>query len=62
LNELHGPLIKLSKIFRRVIDTVSEIAAQPFDVFDNPFDVLGLFLRRIGIVEAQVALSAELFG
>jgi hypothetical protein len=34
------------------------IAAQPARVLDDRFDVLGLFLARIGVIEAQVARAA----
>jgi len=60
LDELHRPGIELIKIIRGVKQPVFEIAAQPAHVFNDRIDVLGLFLRGIRIVEAQVALSAEL--
>ncbi len=60
LNELYGPCVELIEIIGSVKQAVFEIAAQPADVFNDRIDVLGFFLGRIGIVEAQVAFAAEL--
>ena len=35
---------------------------QPFHISDNGVDILDLFLGRIGVVHAQVALAAEFAG
>jgi len=59
---LHGPLVKLPEVLGGVENAVAEIAAQPFHILNDPFDVLGLFFRRIGIVETQVALAAKFLG
>ena len=60
LDQLHGPLVELVEIVGGVEEPVFPIAAEPVHVFDDRIDVLGLFLGRIGVVEAQVALAAEL--
>ena len=38
------------------------LEAQPLDVFLNGFDVFGVFLDGVGIVEAQVAQAAVFLG
>ena len=38
------------------------LKAEPFDIRLNRFDVLGLFFRRVGIVEKQIAHAAVFFG
>ena len=62
LDQLHGPFVELVEIIGRVEQPVFPIAAQPADIFDDRIDVLRFFLRRIGVVEPQVALAAELLG
>ena len=61
-DELDGPFIKLVEIVGCVEHPVTPIAAEPADVFDDGVDVFGVFLCRIGVVEAQVALAAEFGG
>jgi hypothetical protein len=38
------------------------VETQPAHVFLDRLDVLGIFLGRIGVVEAQVAQAAEIRG
>ena len=38
------------------------LEAEPAHVLHDGIDVLGLFLLRIGVVEAQIGLAAELVG
>ena len=61
LDELLGPLIKLLEIVRGVIQSIP-LEAEPAHVFHDRIDVLDVFLDRIGIVEAQIALAAILGG
>ena len=62
LDQLHRPFMDLRKIIRRVEQPVFPIAAQPMHVADDRFDIFRLFLRRVGIVEAQIAFAAEFLG
>ena len=58
-DELYSVFVELAEIIRRVEETIP-LESQPAHVVHNGIDVLGLFLARIGIVEAQVGLAAEL--
>ena len=60
LDQLDGPIVKLVEVIGRVEEAVVPIEAQPADVLHDGIDVLGFFLRRIGVVETQIALAAEL--
>ena len=59
-DQVLGPGIELLEIVRRVVEMVAPIEAEPVDVLLDGVDELLLFLGRIGVVEAQVALAAEL--
>ena len=61
-DQLHRPYVQLVEVVGRIEEPVFPVASQPANVFDNRIDILGLFLRRIGVVEAQVALTAKLRG
>src|SRR5215203_5013574 len=50
------------EVVRRVVEMLAPVEAEPADVLLDGVDVLLLFLRRIGVVEAQVAAPAELLG
>ena len=58
LDELDRPIVKLLEVVGGVEQPVFPIEAQPADVVHDRIDVLLLFLGRIGVVEAQVALAA----
>ena len=58
-DQLHRPLVELVEIVGGVEEAVFPVEAQPAHVFHDGIDVLGLFLARIGVVEAQIALAAE---
>src|SRR5215831_7226264 len=60
-DQLGGPFIKLLEIVRSVKQPVP-LEAQPLDVFHNGLDIFGLFLGRIGVVEAKIAFAAEFSG
>ena len=62
LNQLNGELVKLLEIIRGVIFPSSQVESEPAHVFLDRIDVLDIFLARIGIVESQIALAAELGG
>ena len=62
LNQLLGPLVQLLEIVRGVELAIVPTEAQPADVLFNGVDVLDVFLGGIRIVEAEVALAAELLG
>src|SRR5215468_803016 len=59
LDQVLGPGIELLEIIRRKIEIVAPIEAQPMYVGLDGIDIFLLFLRRIGIVEPQIALAAE---
>ena len=61
VDELDGPIVQLLEVVGRIDGLVAEIAAQPFHILDDRVNVLRLFLRRVRVVEAQVALPAKLF-
>ena len=60
-NQLHGPLIELIEVVGCIVKPVP-LEAEPAHIFHDRVDVLGLFLLRIGVVEAQIRLAAELVG
>ena len=62
LDQLNSPFVKLVEIVGRVEKTVAPVAAEPAGVFDDGVDIFGFFFGRIGVVEAQIALAAELLG
>ncbi|OPZ88213.1 MAG: hypothetical protein BWY76_00057 [bacterium ADurb.Bin429] len=59
LDQLNSPLVHLLKVIRGVEDAVFEIGADPAHVLDDGIHVFLLFLRRVGVVEAQVELPVE---
>ena len=60
-DQLDRPLVELIEIIRGVEEAVP-VEAEPLHVFHDRVDVLGVFLLRIGVVEAQVRMSAEFVG
>ena len=60
LNQLHRPIMQLAEVIGGVEKPVLPIETQPLHVFDNRIDILRLFLRRVRIIEPQIALAAEL--
>jgi hypothetical protein len=61
-DQLDRPFIHLPEVIGAVKEPVVPVAADPPDVLDDGIDVLLLFLLRVGVVEAQVELAAELLG
>ena len=62
LDQLHGPVVELVEVVGGVEEAVVPVEAEPAHVLLDGVDVLDLFLARVGVVEAQVALAAELRG
>ena len=54
------PLIKLLEVIGGEEQTVTPIPAEPADALHDGIHELGLFLDRVGVVKAQVALAAVL--
>ena len=61
-DEFDSKFVVLFKIIRAVEEPVAPVEAQPVDIGLDGVDVFGVFLRRVGIVHAQVAQAAEFFG
>lgn len=61
-DQVLGPLVELLEIVRGVIEVLAPVEAEPAHIALDGVDVLLLLLRRIGVVEAQVAAAAELPG
>ena len=61
LDELESPLVELGEVVGGVAEALP-LEAKPADVGHDGVDVLLLFFFRIGVVEAQVGLAAELVG
>ncbi len=62
LDQLQGPITELLKIIRSKILVLAPIKPEPVQVALDRFDVLDLFLGRVGIVKPQVTTTAELAG
>ena len=60
-DQLDRPFVELVEIIGSIEEAVP-VEAKPLDVFHDGVDVLDIFLLRIGVVEAQVGMSAELVG
>ena len=61
LDQLYSELIVLFKVVRAVQHLIP-LKAQPADIFLNGVHELHIFLGGVGVVKAQVALAAKLFG
>jgi hypothetical protein len=59
LDQLDRPLIKLAEVVRCIKQSIP-MEAEPLYVFFDRFDILDVFLFRIGVVETQVCVSPEL--
>ena len=59
-DEAHRPLVELLEVVRGVVQVVAPVEAQPAHVALDGVDVLLLLLHRVGVVEAEVAVAAEL--
>ena len=61
-NQVLRPGIKLLEVIRRIVKVLAPIEAKPADVALDRIDILLLLLRRIGVVKAEIATSAEFLG
>ncbi len=59
-DQMLGPRVQLLEVIRCVVEMFAPVEAQPVHVALDRVDELLLFLRRIGVVEAQMATAAEL--
>ena len=59
-DQVLGPAVKLLEIIRGVIEVLAPVEAEPAHVALDGVDIFLLFLGRIGVVEAQIAVAAEL--
>ena len=60
LHQLHRPVVQLLEVVRRVEQVLAPVEPQPADVGHDRVDVLLLLLDRVGVVEPEVAVAAEL--
>jgi len=61
-DQVFGPVVELREIVRRMIEILAPIEAQPAHVALDRVDKFLVFLGRIGVVIAQVAVPAEFVG
>ena len=61
-DQMLGILIHLLEVVGGVEQAVGPVEPEPADVLLDGVDVLDIFLRRVGVVEAEVAQAAELLG
>ena len=59
-DERDGPRVELVEVVGRVVEVLAPVEPEPADVRLDGVDVLLLLLRRVRVVEAQVAPAAEL--
>ena len=60
-DHLQRPFVELAEVVGSVVQAIP-LEPQPAHVLHDGIDVFGLFLARVGIVEAQIGLAAELVG
>ena len=60
LDQVDGPVVELVEVVGGVVEMLAPVEAEPADVLLDRVDVLLLLLGRVGVVEAQVAMAAEL--
>src|SRR5215831_11973825 len=61
-DQLNGKLVKLRKVIRSEVFSITPIEAQPTDVRFDRFDVFNIFLTRIGIIKPKIAESVKFGG
>ena len=61
-DQVLGPGVKPLEIIRGVIEMLAPVEAEPAHVALDGVDIFLLFLGRIGVVEAQIAVAAEFLG
>src|SRR5262249_28063623 len=62
LDELNSPRVELLEVVARVVKVLAPVVAEPAHGVDDRVDVLLALLRRVGVVEPEVAAAAELAG
>ena len=62
LDELHGEAVQFLEVVGGVVQTLAPVEPEPPDVVLDGFDVAGVLLGGVGVVETQVAAAAELTG
>ncbi|MNQ21016.1 hypothetical protein D3C85_341160 [compost metagenome] len=62
LDQFDGPVMQLVEVVGGVALLAGPLEAQPLHVALDRVDVFLVFLGRVGVVEAQVALAAEFLG
>jgi len=60
VDQLDGAVVDASEVVRCVELALRPVEAEPAHVALDRLDVLGVFLDRVGVVEAQIAQAAEL--
>ena len=58
-DQMLRPFVQLLEIVGRVIKMLAPIEAEPAHVALDGVDIFLLFLGRVGVVEAQIAVAAE---
>ena len=61
-DEIFGPRVELLEVIGGMVEVLAPVEAEPVHVALDGVDELLLLLGRIGVVEAQVAVAAELLG
>jgi hypothetical protein len=61
-DQVLGPIVELFEVVGGEVEVLAPVEAEPAHVLLDRLDVLVLFLGRVGVVEAQGAIAAELFG
>ena len=61
LDQLHRPIVELVKVVGCKMFGIP-FKAEPANIFFDRFNKFGVFLLRVGVVEAKIALAAKLFG
>src|SRR2546422_7271103 len=59
-DELDGPVVKLLEVVARVVEVRAPVEAEPAHVAHDRVDVLLALLRRVRVVEPEMAAPAEL--
>ncbi len=62
LDHAHGEVKELGKVVRRIIFSVAPVKTEPVDVFTDRVYIFHIFLDGVGVVETEVAGSAEFLG
>ena len=59
-DEVDGPVVELPEVVGGVVEVLAPVEAEPVHIRLDGIDVLLLLLGRVGVIEAQVATTAEL--